>query len=69
MLLKIAEKIARNFNALLGFPDQRIECSRLTILCIGFWGIISPRHEKRAQPKTDTRCPLSNLWCCSEGEV
>ena len=27
------------------------------------------RHEKRTQPKTDTRYPLSDLWCCSRGEV
>src|ERR1700730_4271948 len=32
-------------------------------------GVVSLRHEKRTQPKTGTSCPLSNLWCCSGGEV
>jgi len=36
MLLKITEKIARRFNALFGFPNPHIKCSRLTIVCIGF---------------------------------
>jgi hypothetical protein len=49
MLLKIAEKIARpQFNALLGFPPSAHKVFKIDHSVHWFWGIISPRHEKRA---------------------
>jgi hypothetical protein len=32
------------------------------------FGALSP-DEKGTEPEKDTRCRLSDLWCCSEGKM
>jgi len=52
--------------------NQLPELSNIDHSCTWVWGILSMvclRSEKGTQPETDTRCPLSDLWCWSEGEV
>jgi hypothetical protein len=61
--LKLAK--APIYEATMAWLETR---KGLTISVHGF-GAISLRYEKRTQPKTGTRCPLSDLWCQVGREV